>query len=923
MSDTSDHGHRPPTERESPGGARPPTTREAPDGARPPTEREVPRGARPPTTREGSTGFRPPTEREEPEAWAPPTAAAGAGGRVPPASADPAAPSSPQDPGAYPLPYPLSSRFRVVRHLDGGGEADVYLVDDIDRGGRVVLKIYRSDTPLDDTNLRRLRDDVSHEHVVELHDWGECEGTVRGSRRWFEVQEHVEAGSLDELVDRHPQGITGALFREIARELHDAVAAFHAAGLVHHDINPRNVLIRALEPRLDLVLCDFGLAIAANHTVMLSRRGGTIAYNAPESLKDQGGRTRDYWALGMTLAEVAGGRQPFAHADDRARWLDDWSIKDHLFHRRPIDLSSIGDERALLLCQGLTRYDTRLRWGAEQVAEWIAGGSPSVADETPTERRPAVGFEFAREVAETPSSLARLMGAHWREAQQLVGSPAARHAFLDKVGETFRTIDGALSLADLDDEWRTSAPGDDRAVVDAIVALDRHATPVFRGTGEVVTRDGLAELATRALAGGGDATRARSTIDALYNQKILPGYARAEGHKELDDIDSRWRDATAEFDSAIADTKADGISELDTDTVRATLLLACVDADEARRLVRERDQAARQNRKAQRFAWFSSLVQAGTDQPGAVLAARLLALPAAQEAQRLDEEDDRIRRQGAMGTASALRAWLRWPILASALVAGGLGYAEHRRQDLIEAVWTEAAKGSDWPDRIITLLEWSPRWAVWAVVAVVGLAAWWMLRGQPAPGTVRLAQAAAVVTTVATPPLVPFGVRRAFLTRSARLNGAGRPKLRRNAVVGGSVTVLTLLGLIAEANWGTFGYLFDAWPEGVQDWYLANWPTALRPAELNQHFAVLAISGLALAACGLGGAWLSYEYPDSEAVRTLQLIGGVGGMAAGVAALPVLLTGAAGVLFVVVAVGAGIAAAALVLWLVVMGLDST
>jgi eukaryotic-like serine/threonine-protein kinase len=910
----SDHGHRPPTERESSAGARPPTEREASAGARPPTEREAPGGPRPPTVREDSTGFRPPTEREMP----PGPASWVAGGHDEGRPAGRVQRGGP-GPEGYPVPPGLSSRFRGIRPLPGGGEADVTLVEDIERGGRVVLKTYRYGTSLDEDSLWRIRDDVAHDHVVKLHEWG----TIPGTQQWYEVQEHVEAGSLADLVDEHPQGITGDLFADIVRELSDAVTAFHYAGLVHHDINPRNVLVRSLQPQLDLVLCDFGLAITAGHTVMLSRGGGTIAYNAPEALKKQGGPARDYWALGMTIAEIAGGRHPFRHPDDRGRWLSDHSIMAHLFDKRPIDLSAVADERARLLCQGLTRYDTRQRWAADQVTEWLAGGSPAVADETPLERRPAAGFEFAGEIAENPSSLASLMGTQWREAQRLLGSPSARHAFLDRVGETFRTIDGALSLAELDDEWGTTPPGDDRAVADAIVALDRHATPVFRGSGTIVTQDGLAELAAQALAGGSDATRARSTIDALYNQHILPGYARAEDHAALADIDSRWRAATAAFDTACADARADGISGLDTDTVRATLLLACVDADEARRLARERDHAARESREARRFSWYSPLAKASPNQPGAVLAARLLALPAAQEARRLNFEADRESRQAAGGTASALRTWLRWPILASVLIAGGLGYAEHRRQDLIEAVWTEAAKGSDWADRIITLLEWSPRWPVWAVVAVVGLAAWWVLRGQPSPTAVRTAQAAAVVTTLATPPLVPFGVRRAFLTRSARQNGAGRPKLRRNAVLGGSVTVLTLLGLVAEANWSTFGYLFDAWPEGVQAWYLAHWPTALRPEELNQHFSTLAIGGAALAACGLGGAWLSYEHADSDAVRALQLVGGVGGMAAGVAALPVLLTGTAGFLFIVLAVGAGIAAVAVVLWFLVMTLDST
>src|SRR5436190_9676617 len=86
-----------------------------------------------------------------------------------------------------------------------------------------------------------------------------------------------------------------------ARAVGSALAAIHAAGIVHRDLTPQN-LLRMSDGRL--VLSDFGLAVDVSDTTS-SVHGGTIAYMAPEVVR--GGKASaasDIWALGVVVHEI-------------------------------------------------------------------------------------------------------------------------------------------------------------------------------------------------------------------------------------------------------------------------------------------------------------------------------------------------------------------------------------------------------------------------------------------------------------------------------------------------------------------------------------------------------------------------------------------------------------------------------------------
>ncbi|WP_200301729.1 serine/threonine-protein kinase [Streptomyces adelaidensis] len=145
---------------------------------------------------------------------------------------------------------------------------------------------------------------VPHPHAVGIHDLVEAE-----DRLWI-VMELVEGPSL-----AHRIAETGPLAPRHAAtfglQLLDALEAVHAAGTLHRDVKPANVLLR---PGGDAVLTDFGIA-ALDDGEFLTTTGelvGSLEFMAPERVMGaEVGPASDLWSLGATLATVCGGQSPF------------------------------------------------------------------------------------------------------------------------------------------------------------------------------------------------------------------------------------------------------------------------------------------------------------------------------------------------------------------------------------------------------------------------------------------------------------------------------------------------------------------------------------------------------------------------------------------------------------------------------------
>ncbi|WP_442810017.1 serine/threonine-protein kinase [Streptomyces sp. W16] len=213
----------------------------------------------------------------------------------------------------------LAGRYRVVARLGRGGMGVVWRAVDEVLGREVAVKELRTFTDdyapeLADLRLRMQREAraaarVRHPGVVAVHDIAEVDG------RPLIVMELIDGPSLDDVLGERgpvdPREAAG-----IGAKVMEALAAAHAAGVLHRDVKPGNIL---LERSGRVVLTDFGIATmddpgdgSATHLTRSGELIGSLDYLAPERAQGADpGPASDVWALGATLYAAVEGASPF------------------------------------------------------------------------------------------------------------------------------------------------------------------------------------------------------------------------------------------------------------------------------------------------------------------------------------------------------------------------------------------------------------------------------------------------------------------------------------------------------------------------------------------------------------------------------------------------------------------------------------
>jgi serine/threonine-protein kinase len=204
----------------------------------------------------------------------------------------------------------LGGRYRLVSPIARGGMATVWVADDPVLSRRVAVKILRDDLAADEGTRLRFRNEaiaaarLSHPNIVSTYDTGDDDGVA------YIVMELIEGPTLRHLIDQQGGLPVGDVIR-IGKQVADALAAAHRAGLVHRDVKPANVLVPASGP---VKVTDFGIAKAAGADD-LTRTGtvmGTARYLAPEQVNGRPTDPRtDVYALGLLMYEALCGHPPF------------------------------------------------------------------------------------------------------------------------------------------------------------------------------------------------------------------------------------------------------------------------------------------------------------------------------------------------------------------------------------------------------------------------------------------------------------------------------------------------------------------------------------------------------------------------------------------------------------------------------------
>jgi len=202
----------------------------------------------------------------------------------------------------------VDNRYLIRSKLARGGMSTVYLATDRRLERDVALKVLHPHMAGDPQFLDRLGREakaaarLSHPHVVGVLDQGE-DGPLA-----YLVMEYIKGHTLRDVIKDK-----GALTPRLALALIDPVVeglgAAHAAGLIHRDVKPENVLI-ADDGRIKIG--DFGLARAISTTTSTGALIGTVAYLSPELVMGRQADARsDIYSLGIMLYEMITGRQPF------------------------------------------------------------------------------------------------------------------------------------------------------------------------------------------------------------------------------------------------------------------------------------------------------------------------------------------------------------------------------------------------------------------------------------------------------------------------------------------------------------------------------------------------------------------------------------------------------------------------------------
>jgi Flp pilus assembly protein TadD len=207
----------------------------------------------------------------------------------------------------------FGTRYRIIRELGRGGMGVVYQAWDDELGIAVALKTIRPETVEDPEAAREhelrfkrelvLARQVTHKHVVRIHDLGEINGIK------YLTMPFIQGETLAARIRREGHLPVARALR-FAKQIVSGLVAAHDEGVVHRDLKPANIMIDGED---EIVILDFGLARSVSGMTVGTATGtlmGTVEYMAPEQASGSRVDQRaDIYTFGLILHEMLVGRR--------------------------------------------------------------------------------------------------------------------------------------------------------------------------------------------------------------------------------------------------------------------------------------------------------------------------------------------------------------------------------------------------------------------------------------------------------------------------------------------------------------------------------------------------------------------------------------------------------------------------------------